>query len=176
MRGMPAENLVFTPDHDDAASVLTKPVRIRLARSRDYFIYDGTYATLYEVHPVDTEGVGLSTPVAFKVFKGTDEETWELAKDEYSILRELDGLDGHHLRRLIQYDDAHHDHPEQEQVEPPCVETVGLHRSLLPSSETAGIGYARHDDNRSKAKIDAESHARYRYLGMAEEADYGTMV
>ena len=101
MRGMPAENLVFTPDHDDAASVLTKPVRIRLARSRDYFIYDGTYATLYEVHPVDTEGVGLSTPVAFKVFKGTDEETWELAKDEYSILRELDGLDGHAPRAFV---------------------------------------------------------------------------
>ena len=95
MRGLPEENLVFTPDHDNAASVLTEPVRIRLALTRDYCICDGAYATLYEADPLDMAGVGLSTPVAFKVFKGTDEETWQLARDEYSVLSRLDGLDGH---------------------------------------------------------------------------------
>ena len=95
MRGLPDDSLVFVPDPGSAPTVVEAPVRIHLSFTEDYFLCDGVYATLYEATVPAGEDAGACERVAFKVFKGKDDETRRLAEEEYAVLRDLNGLGGH---------------------------------------------------------------------------------
>lgn len=95
MYGLPDDSLVFVPDSDGMPSRVKEPTRIHLSLSEDYYICDGVYATLYEATvPAGSDDSG-GERVAFKVFKGVDAETYRLAEEEYAVLRDLNGLNGH---------------------------------------------------------------------------------
>ena len=95
MYGLPDDSLVFVPDSDGMPSCVKEPTRIHLSLSEDYYICDGVYATLYEATVPSNNIGGGSERIAFKVFKGGDAETYRLAEEEYSVLRDLNGLNGH---------------------------------------------------------------------------------